>query len=540
MRRLLASLLFVFLAAGAPRPGAAHPADEANVYHYLWVETRPAEVELQHATVVGGLLVQAVWPEIDRNGDDQLSEAEQRAYAEQLAGQLRLRVEGRPTRWELADHVFPSKEEFFGRNMAAITLRLRARLPKLGSDPLLLTLRDDTFSTFPGVFPQPVIKPGRLSAGEPLVTEDGRVLEFQLAAAGVRLEHPLKERPGAPGAAGPTPEPGKPGLQDAPIFPERGKVLYAPEGGRSETSQLKDLLHRPLSPMLIALGLGAALLAGMVHALSPGHGKSMVAAYLVGTRGTAWDAVVLGIVVTITHTLGVYVLGFLCLWLTRQIRAEIVGHWLSLTSGLLVLGMGFWLFQRGLLAYHGIRPLPGHTHGPGGHSHGHGHSHGAHSHSHEAHSHSHERGAGHEHAPDHAPAETAPATGKPPSDAPLESYSAAGPAADRSAERRGLIWLGIAGGIVPCFDALAILIAAVNLRRIEFGLALIAAFSVGMALVLVAIGILFVKAKSVMERFTGEAPWVKALPAVSGAVLALLGAWLTFQSLVQAGVLNVG
>lgn len=530
MPRFLPLLLLLPLLFAAP--ASAHPADEANVYHYLWVETRPAELELQHATTVGGLLVQAVWPEMDRNGDDVLSQAEQQSYAEQLAAQIRLRVDGRAVKWELADQVFPSKEEFFGRNMAAITLRLRARISKPTREGHLISIRDDTFATFPGVFPQPVIKPGSLTAGEPLITEDGRMLEFQVAAPGAALEHPLRSRPD-PGREGPKLDPGRPGLQDAPIFPERGKVLYAPEGGgHSETSGLKDLLHRPLSPLLVILGLGAALLAGMVHALSPGHGKSMVAAYLVGTRGTTWDAVLLGIVVTITHTAGVYILGGLCLWLTRQIRAEIVGQWLSLTSGLLVLVMGFWLFQRGLLAYHGLKPMPGHSHGPGGHSHGHSHSHG---HAHEAHDHSHG-----EHAHSHSAAGRGTAgRGKPPSDAPLESYSGA-PAPDRGAERRGLIWLGVAGGIVPCFDALAILIAAVNLRRIELGLALIAAFSVGMALVLVLIGVLFVKAKNVMQRFTGEAPWVKALPAVSGAVLTLLGAWLTFQSLVQAGVLKVG
>jgi cytochrome c biogenesis protein CcdA len=104
--------------------------------------------------------------------------------------------------------------------------------------------------------------------------------------------------------------------------------------------------------------------------------------------------------------------------------------------------------------------------------------------------------------------------------------------------------------MVPCFDALAILIAAVNLasgrppqekvQYIAAGMGLIAAFSLGMALVLVAIGILMVKAKDLMARFTGESRAMKALPAVSGAVLFFLGAWLTLQALVHAGVLRIG
>jgi len=98
--------------------------------------------------------------------------------------------------------------------------------------------------------------------------------------------------------------------------------------------------------------------------------------------------------------------------------------------------------------------------------------------------------------------------------------------------------MGLAGGMVPCFDALAILIAAVNLRSLGVGLALIAAFSVGMAAVLVALGVLMVTAKETMSRFTGESRWVKALPVASGAVLFLVGVWLTVQALVQMGVIR--
>jgi ABC-type nickel/cobalt efflux system permease component RcnA len=103
-----------------------------------------------------------------------------------------------------------------------------------------------------------------------------------------------------------------------------------------------------------------------------------------------------------------------------------------------------------------------------------------------------------------------------------------------------LIGLGIAGGLLPCTDALAILIAAVNLGSVLAGMVIIAAFSVGMAAVLVAVGILMVKARSLAERFSGETRWVKALPVASGAVLFLLGAFLTFQSLSHAGVLRPG
>ena len=100
--------------------------------------------------------------------------------------------------------------------------------------------------------------------------------------------------------------------------------------------------------------------------------------------------------------------------------------------------------------------------------------------------------------------------------------------------------MGIAGGMVPCTDALAVLLAAVHLGSVGLGLALIAAFSVGLALVLVAIGILMVKAKDVMARFTGEGRLTRLLPAVSGALLFFLGAWFTLNALARAGLVRFG
>jgi nickel/cobalt exporter len=527
---VIRQLPFLALWMGLATAGAvaAHPADEANVYHYLWIEARPREITLQHAVVVGGLLTPTVWQQIDRNRDGARTPAEAAAHAGETTASLGLRVNGRPARWTLREHAYPQKAEFFGSSTAHLTLRLTAPLPRVGRSGARVAIRDDTFPFFTGVFPQPVVKSDGVAVESVSVSENGRLVEFRLVpGAGTGITGRAREA--IRSDAAPSPASGRePDPRPEDLFPERGKVLYASPGdhghepglhpgghGHGEGPDLKDLLHRPLTPLLIVLALGASLLAGMAHALTPGHGKTMVAAYLVGTRGTVKDAVLLGIVVTITHTAGIYLLGFLCLWLTSRIRAEVVGQWLSLTSGLLVLGMGFWLFQRGLLHYHGVRALPGHAHGPGGHGHSHGHAHDQ--------PHDHDDGAtpGHSHE-------------GPPGDAP------ASVAATESETRRGVIALGVAGGIVPCFDALAVLIAAVNLGRIELGLALIAAFSVGMALVLVAIGVLMVKAKSTMARFTGEGPLVRALPAVSGGILFLLGAWLTFQSLVAVGVLRVG
>jgi ABC-type nickel/cobalt efflux system permease component RcnA len=646
-------------------PCHAHPSDEAAVFHYLWIEARPGEVSLQQATVVGGLLTQAVWPQLDPDGNHQLSSEEQQRRARELAAGLSLEVDGKPVRWSLAAYEFPSYEEFFGGSFPAVKLLLKAPLPQARSSGSAIRVRDETYPRYKGVFPRPVIRPTGLSASEPQVSEDGRQTEVRLSSMGSRqsavgskqpagdggqkavskpgpittprlrgadLQHPTSNpepatppnplprqaagaghSPGQVSGAGsqpPTPEhlntrtpnthlpglsldgglgprpklpgpangkqPGKKAvageirpprlkgvdLNKAPLFPENARVVYAaPERARSAPAgKLRGLLGRRLTLGEILLGLLAALLAGAAHALTPGHGKAMVGAYLVGSRGTVWDAVLLGLVVTITHTAGVYLLGFVCLWLATRIQAEVVGQWLSLISGVLGMGMGFWLFQRGLLAYHGVRPLPGHGHGEGGHVHSHAEASASgdpselahapsHGHSH-ARGHEHSYAAGHSHEGAALSVAGGTASGRtdrerrPPSDSPLEECEAG---ADRPVaaprglrDRWGIIGLGIAGGMVPCFDALAILIAAVNLGSIALGLALIAAFSVGMAAVLVLIGVLMVTAKGLAARFSGERRWIKALPAVSGAVLFFLGAWLTLQALAEAGVVRVG
>jgi len=567
-RLVILTLVVTALLGLCMAPAHAHPADEAAVFHYLWLQPKPGELSLQHATLVGGLLTQAVWPDIDRNNDEELSIDEQEAYATSLTAGLSLTIDGKRVPWKLQAYEFPSHTEFFGNSLAAIKLLLVAPLPAVKSAGRSVEIKDETFPHFKGAFPEPVVRPTKLSAETPQVTEDGRVTRVHLIPAGASVTVPElptlsttvkpgyvtsqpQGKPRLPGLALTPPQPGNapaaapgelPQLDTKKLFPKpESFVISVDRGPGGEAGKLKGFLNKPFSPGLIAIALVAALLAGMAHALSPGHGKAMVGAYLVGSRGTVGDAILLGMVVTITHTLGVYVLGFLTLWLTTSFQVAQVGQWLEVVSGALVLGMGFWLFQRGLLAYHGVKPLPGHSHGPGGHSHGHSHSHAAgqgHQHAHNAASHTHD-------------AKSHRSSRRPPSDSPLDDgESSAEESLAGKPGRWGLIGLGVAGGMVPCFDALAILIAAVNLasgrppdekaRTIAAGLGLIAAFSLGMAIVLVAIGILMVKAKDVMSRFTGEAQWVKVLPAASGAILFFLGAWLTLQALVHAGVLRLG
>jgi ABC-type nickel/cobalt efflux system permease component RcnA len=224
---------------------------------------------------------------------------------------------------------------------------------------------------------------------------------------------------------------------------------------------------------LMLAAFAAALFWGGAHALSPGHGKTVVAAYLVGQRGAPRHAIWLGLIVTVTHTIGVFALGGLTLVLSRFFVPESVYPWLGFVSGATVTVMGMILL---------VRRFTAHRH------HDHDHHHGE---------------AGHDHT--HA--------------VPLRLTF------------RGLLALGISGGIVPCPTALVVLLSAIAFHRVVFGMALIAAFSLGLAGVLVGVGLTMVYARSIFDRFDAGGGVTQKLGQFSAAAIALLGIGIMLKSL---------
>lgn len=240
-----------------------------------------------------------------------------------------------------------------------------------------------------------------------------------------------------------------------------------------------------LTAALIAAGLGA------LHALEPGHGKTIVAAYLVGSRGTAKHAVLLGLVVTAVHTAGVYLLGIVTLYASRYIVPEQLYPWLGAISGLSVAGLGIFIF---------LRHLSGET---GEHSHAAG----------EQHSHwffSMFRGSAQRN------------TNGP-------GMVAASPK-EEALSLRELCLLGVTGGIVPCPAALVVLLSAFSLHRIGFGLFLISAFSLGLAAVLVAVGLTMVYAKRAIASRVFASRIGNYLPILSSGFMVLIGVGITLSA----------
>jgi ABC-type nickel/cobalt efflux system permease component RcnA len=261
-----------------------------------------------------------------------------------------------------------------------------------------------------------------------------------------------------------------PDLLPRTVLEQRAGVRAVADGG------FASLIARDhLTPGFVALSLLIAMFWGAAHAFSPGHGKSIVAAYLVGSRGKPRHAVYLGLTVTTTHTIGVFALGLVTLSLSAFIVPDQLYPWLNLVSALLIVGVGVSVLRWRLREW---RSRSGHEHDHHGHSHGHGH---------------------HEH--------------------------------DHALSHRRLLGIGISGGIVPCPTALVVLLAAISLHRVGYGLVLILAFSAGLAVAMTAIGLVAVTAKRTFARADFNGGVIRLLPAFSAVVVLGLGLAMTVRAL---------
>jgi ABC-type nickel/cobalt efflux system permease component RcnA len=245
-------------------------------------------------------------------------------------------------------------------------------------------------------------------------------------------------------------------------------TLGAATGQEARGGAFESLVARDdLGLGVVLVSLAIAMFWGAAHALTPGHGKAIVAGYLVGSRGTPRHAFALGAIVTATHTIGVFALGLVTLLLSQFIVPEELYPWLTVASGLLVVGVGGAVLLRRL----GRSAAAHHHHHDGGSDHGHGYS------------------------------------------------------------RAGLLGVGVSAGLLPCPSALVVLLSAIALHRIGLGLALIFAFSLGLAATVTAIGLVAVFARRLFGRVSLNGPLVRALPAVSALVIIGVGVGLTVNAL---------
>ena len=291
-----------------------------------------------------------------------------------------------------------------------------------------------------------------------------------------------------------------------------GMLLFLPaalsaQAAAPSSDYLAQLLHRDqLGAGILLIGMAVAFGLGAVHALSPGHGKTIVAAYLVGARGTPKHAIFLGGMVTFTHTISVFLLGLVTLYLSEFVLPDKITPVLGAISGVSIVWIGAMLFFKRLRAAR----AHGHTHH---HHHHHDHEH-AHVHAHEHHHHDHDHEHGvlvHDHGDGHVHSHV------PQGDITLGN----------------LIALGASGGLVPCPSAMVLLLSATALGRVGLGLVLLVAFSLGLAGVLMGIGLVVLYAKHLLpdsEKTSHHAAF-RLIPVASAAIIVCVGLIMTGVSL---------
>lgn len=454
MTRLFALVFLAVLALAAP--ASAHPLGNFSMNRLDVVRVSADRVDVHHVVDIAEI---PTFQARDRTPAQRLA-----ALRAEVARGVTLRVDGRPVPLRLDG---PGRLAFrpgaggLKTTRSALTLRADVNAPRT------VELRDDTYAGRVG-WKAIVVRPGRgtevrSSVPSRDVTNGLRAYPRDLLSSppDVRAAT-LRVRSGA-------------GVVVAPRPDGSGQETTTERGGSTEgfAGLLEDAAAGRGVLILLLL---AAMGWGALHALSPGHGKGMVAAYLVGTRGTARHAVGLGLTVTVTHTVGVFALGLVTLSLSAYVLPEHLLPYLTLASGLMVVAVGAGVL-RGR-----ARHARAHHHG----QHGDGHHH------------------HHHHHDDLTP--------------------------------RGIVAMGAAAGIIPCPSALVVLLAAIAQGEIALGLLLIVAFSAGLALTLTVLGLAVVYAGRALSRVsvggTG-ARVVAALPVASAVVIMGAGCALALQALPQ-------
>jgi ABC-type nickel/cobalt efflux system permease component RcnA len=434
MKKLVV-LLVALAALAAPAVAAAHPLGNFTINRFSRVEVSGPRLYVLY------VLDLAEIPTF------QAGRIDAQAYARRIARGAELTVNGRSARLHPGATALAHPRGAAGLHTTRLEVVLRGPLLRGPSDVRYV---DRNYA-------------GRLGWKEIVVGKDARSTSNELRAYPKSLLQSPLDVTSVDARLQPQIGP------DTPPGLVRGKSLQAPD--RIADSGFARLIGRDhLGIWVVLASLAAALFWGAAHALSPGHGKTIVTAYLVGRRGTPRHAALLGLIVTATHTIGVFALGLVTLLLSRFVVPDQLYPWLNLATGVLVVGIG------ASVLWARLRHRRAHRHG---HRHDHHHHH------------------------DQADGIT----------------------------RRSLLAVGVSGGLLPCPSALVVLLAAISLHRIAFGLLLIVAFSAGLALSITGIGLVAVLAKRAFARISLEGRLVGLLPAVSALVIVIAGFAMTFHAI---------
>ncbi|HRJ55102.1 MAG TPA: hypothetical protein PLV64_02370 [Anaerolineales bacterium] len=476
----------------------AHPAD---LYaHTITIDLSQTDMQIEWQIKPGPLLVNFLWNEMDANQDGSVSEDEAEVWSVSRLNQLAATLDDKPLPLTIVSVQLPSALNAFQSGQEFITFNLSAPLSQItnNAETLVITNNMETAKSINWFY---------------LTATDGTAFLFPSQKSHVltidHIRNPeLIEDQSRLLTSWDSGAPALPFGQQKDIVTETAEQVVPELSERSPQEILLDLVrNEQLSFTFYFVALVIALALGALHALTPGHGKTVVAAYLVGSRGTSWHAVVLGTIVTLTHTGSVFLLGVVTLAASQYILPTTIFPFLEILSGALILGLGAYLLWQRFLYWQRSRtpaqPQP-------------------------------KRVSLTPNASNRKPfsavkIQTAQSGMHHHGDGKMHSHDV-----PESITWRSLIALGVSGGLVPCPDAIAILLVAIAINRIFLGLALILSFSLGLAVILIIIGLLMVNSRRLFDRMGFLDRFAPVLPVVSALIVLILGAGLTWAAVVRA------
>jgi nickel/cobalt transporter (NicO) family protein len=479
----------------------AHPAD---VYaHTINITITQSGLQIKWEIKPGPMLTSFLWNQADSDQDGNLSPLEAETWGRTHAALLTATLDDKPLPLQIESVQMPTDLESFQAGEEFITLTLSAKLPQDATAIQRLALENGmeqktsiNWFYLTGIkntaFLFPTQKNNAITVDvvqDPaLVTDQSKLLTSWDSGT-----------------------PSLPAGQQKDIVTQTSEQVVPALAKNTPQEILLNLVRtKNFSLSFYAFAFAISLALGALHALTPGHGKTVVAAYLVGSRGTTWHAIVLGSVVTLTHTGSVFIIGLITLTASQYILPISIIPLLEILSGLLIIGLGLYLFWQRFLSWrrtksplqektsrkYSLAPSSSTTKNLSGsikiqklpeniHHHGDG----------KMHTH----------------------------DVP------------ETITWRSLITLGISGGLVPCADAIAILLVAIAINRILLGLTLIISFSLGLAMVLIIIGLLMVNGGRFFTRMDAFNKYAPVMPIISAGIVLILGIGLTYGAVSKLG-----
>ena len=477
--------IFIFALA---LTAAAHPLGNFSVNHYSRIEVEKSKIKVRAVLDMAEIPTFQATQTIDGDKDGVISQTELNAYADKITPEyisnLTLSIDGNPI--ELRPTAKNISQPLGAGNLPTLRIEwdLFGDLPNAETSISRLKFENKNGAE-------------RVGWNEIVVGRVSGINIFDSTAYGSGASEELKSYP-QESLTSPLTERAAEFSFTSNTIPPVSKALQNRDGHISapvEKDKFAELIAVPeITPTIILLGLLVAFGLGAAHALSPGHGKTVVGAYLVGTKGTPKHAVFLGATVTITHTLSVFALGIIALFASEYILPERLMPFLNFVSGLMVLFIGLTLFKNRLLSFLGYRTGDAlHQHGEEPHTHDDLDKDFTHTHG----------GSTHSHLP------------------------------PKTVTWKNLLALGISGGLLPCPSALVLMLSAISLNRIGYGIVLTFVFSIGLATTLTAIGLAFLYVGKFFDNpALSENRIIKVLPVFSAFVIACVGAVICYNSLV--------